>query len=84
MRAKYIWLSDGHPDHLNQDSIKAFKEREILLPDHVGYRISDGLTHYGYRVTLLPDRKWVDLSRHRRVYCITNYMQDAVLLLDVT
>jgi hypothetical protein len=81
--AKYVWFSHGHPDHLNPQSLTNFQRSSILLPDHVGGRIKRDLEQLNYRVTILPDRRWVDLSDRIRVFCISDYIQDAVLLVDV-
>jgi L-ascorbate metabolism protein UlaG (beta-lactamase superfamily) len=32
----YVWLSHGHPDHLGAESLALLRDKEILLPDHVG------------------------------------------------
>ena len=34
--AEYVWLSHGHPDHLNAESMPQLAGKKILLPDHVG------------------------------------------------
>lgn len=80
---KYIWYSHGHPDHLNWDSIGVFKQKEILLPDHYGKRIYNGLLQEGYKVTILKDKKWYQLSDKIRVMCFSDIYQDAVLLIDI-
>ena len=41
--SEYIWFSHGHPDHLNSASLKRLYGKKILLPDHVGSRIYEGL-----------------------------------------
>lgn len=81
--AEFIWLSHGHPDHLNPDSIKSLHGRKILLPDHVGNRIRNDLLEGEFDVTVLPNGEWVQLSDRIRVLCISDYFQDAVLLIDV-
>jgi hypothetical protein len=81
--APYIWVSHGHPDHLNGQSLKRFINATILLPDHVGGRIHRDLEADGYKVRLLPDGEWIELSKRIRVLCISDYIQDAVLLVDV-
>lgn len=81
--AKYHWYSHGHPDHLNPNSINRFTGTTVLLPDHVGGRIKDGLINKGLNVQVLPDREWVDLSSNVRVLCICDYLQDAILLIDI-
>tara|TARA_Y100001970_G_scaffold250206_1_gene321704 strand:+ start:23131 stop:24492 length:1362 start_codon:yes stop_codon:yes gene_type:complete len=82
-KAEYIWISHGHPDHLNSQSLLQLKGKKILLPDHLGSRISSGLLEQSYQVEILPDRKWVDLTENIRVLCITTLIQDAVLLIDI-
>ena len=81
--SKYIWFSHGHPDHMNPASMKKLLGKKILLPDHVGSRIYEGLIKKKYSVDILPDRKWVQLSTNIKVLCITTVIQDAILLVDV-
>ena len=83
IKSKYIWFSHGHPDHLNPNSIKRFKGKKILLPDHIGSRIYNDLSNLDYDVTILPDREWVQLSKNIKIQCITNHLQDSILLIDV-
>jgi len=82
-KAEFIWLFHGHPDHLNPDAIEKLHGRKILLPDHVGNRIRDDLREGGFDVTVLPNDEWVQLSDRIRVLCLSDYFQDAVLLIDV-
>ena len=81
--SKYIWFSHGHPDHANAESMLALSDRTILLPDHVGGRMKTELPNQGLSVQVLPDRTWVPLSEHIRVMCVSDYNQDAVLLIDI-
>jgi uncharacterized protein GlcG (DUF336 family) len=82
-KAKYIWFSHGHPDHLNPQSIERFRHSSILLPDHVGGRIKSALEAQNYDINVLPDGDWVQLSKRIRVCCISDHIQDAILLVDV-
>ena len=82
-KSEYIWFSHGHPDHLNPSSYKKFIGKSILLPDHVGGRIGTGLREAGFQVSVLPDRKWVEISSNIKIFCITTIIQDAVLLIDI-
>ena len=34
-KAKYLWLSHEHPDHINTESLRGLKNKTVLLPDHV-------------------------------------------------
>ena len=80
---KYLWFSHGHPDHLNPISIERFKGKKILLPDHYNSRIFNDLKSSSYDVEILPDRKWVNLTDKIKVLCITTFIQDSILLIDV-
>jgi hypothetical protein len=80
---KYIWYSHGHPDHLHSESLKELTGCEFLLPDHAGKRIFNDFQGLGLRVRILPDRQWLQISKHIRIMCISDYHQDAILLVDV-
>jgi hypothetical protein len=81
--SEYVWFSHGHPDHLNSASLERFRSNKILLPDHVNARIYKDVSTGGYNVTVLPDRKWAQLSPNIKIQCVTTLIQDAILLLDI-
>tara|TARA_Y100001949_G_scaffold141427_1_gene123594 strand:+ start:19 stop:1374 length:1356 start_codon:yes stop_codon:yes gene_type:complete len=81
--SEYIWLSHGHPDHINPISLEKLAGKKVLLPDHIGSRIYKGLIQKKYNVEVLPDRKWVQLSKNIKILCITTVIQDAILLIDI-
>ncbi len=81
--AKFAWISHGHPDHLSPKSLETLRCEAILLPDHHGGRIREGLTELGYKVKVLRDGEWTQLSERVRVCCVSDYNQDAVLFVDV-
>ena len=83
LTSKYIWFSHGHPDHLNPSSLKYFKNNNILLSRHYGSRIKDELIDQGFNVSVLPDRKWIRLSKNIKVFSIADYAQNSILLIDV-
>lgn len=78
-----VWVSHGHPDHLSGASLALVKDKTILLPDHVGGRIEKDLSREGFRTRVLPEREWVSLSPRVSVMCITDYNQDAILLVKI-
>ena len=82
-QSEFVWLSHGHPDHLNQDSLSRLKDKTILLPNHVGQIIWQGLRDRGYRVRILEDNVWTKLSDGIRILCLCDLNQDGVLLVDV-
>src|SRR5689334_12238535 len=47
-QAEFVWISHGHPDHLQDSSLRLLKDKKILLPDHVGGRIFKGLNEQNY------------------------------------
>ena len=79
----FLWISHGHPDHLSLESLEELRDKEILLPDHVGGRIAADLRGMGYRVRTLRDGVWTELSGRLRVCSVGNYYQDAILLCDL-
>ncbi len=83
MAAEFMWLSHGHPDHVHMESLDKLAGKRVLLPDHVGGRMCRDLRALGFDVRVLPDRQWVGLSPQVRVMCVSDYHQDAVLLIDV-
>ena len=82
-QARYVWLSHGHPDHAHAASLDQLAKKRILLPDHVGGRIASDLRQLGFDVQVMPDRVWVQLSKNIRAMCISDYHQDAILLIDI-
>jgi hypothetical protein len=82
-KCKYLWLSHGHPDHIQMESLSALKNKIVLVPDHVGSRIKNDLLAEGFNVQVIEDRKWVRLSERVQVICIVDYNQDAVLLVEI-
>jgi len=79
----FVWISHGHPDHLSPPSLELLQGKKLLLPDHVGGRILEGLRSRGFSVTVLADRRWYRLSDRIRVLSIADYNQDAILLVDL-
>ena len=82
-KAQYVWISHGHPDHLSGPSLQLLKGKKILLAEHVGDRIHQGLAAQGYDVSILKDRTWTQLSNRIRILSIADYNQDAILLIDL-
>jgi len=82
-KARYIWVSHGHPDHLSGDSMALLKDKVVLVPDHRGARVAEDLKSQGFNVRVMPDRQWLELTPRVRVLCIADYNQDAILLADV-
>lgn len=82
-RCKYVWLSHGHPDHLSLPSLETLRDKQILVPDHVGGRVARDLRGLGFAVTVLECGKWTTLGDRLRVASLANYNQDASLVVDL-
>ncbi len=84
---KYLWISHGHPDHLSQESLAELKDKEILLPDHFGVhgggRVARELREMGFKVRVLKDGVWTQLAPRMRILSLSDYNQDASLLVDL-
>jgi hypothetical protein len=80
---RYVWVSHGHPDHMSWGSLQRFRDKKILLADHVGGRIAKALHDDGFDVEILPDRTWRPLSSRVRVLTVADYNQDSILLVDL-
>ena len=42
-KVAYVWVSHGHPDHLNLESLELFRDKILLVPMHRGDRIASNL-----------------------------------------
>ena len=83
LSSKYIFFSHGHPDHLNPDSIHKFKNNTIILGDHVGKRILSDLKSQGFKVMVLKERVWTELSKNVSVMSISTKIQDTILIIKI-
>jgi hypothetical protein len=82
-QCKYHWMSHGHPDHLNVESLPDLGQGIILLADHFGGRIARDLRAMGHTVQIMPDGEWVQLSKNIKALSIANQNQDSIILIDV-
>lgn len=80
---EFIWISHGHPDHLSVATLRTQSNATILLANHVGGRIASDLRRLGFKVIVLKDRTWTNLSKNINVLTIPDYNQDSILLVDV-
>ena len=81
----YIWLSHGHPDHINTDSLEmeTLKNKTFLVADHYGDRIANDLKKNGKKVKILKSKKWVNLTKNIKIMTIADYNQDSILLIQI-
>lgn len=82
-RARWVWVSHGHPDHLNLESLQSFRGATILVPAHRGGRIAADLRAAGFNVLDLQDGRWLTLSDRVRLLCFADWNQDATAVIAV-
>ena len=80
--SKFIWLSHGHPDHIDQESLKHFKNSIFLIPDHYGDRIFLDFTS-NYKTVKIKSNKWFEISRNIRIKSFADFNQDASLIIEI-
>ena len=82
-RCDYIYISHGHPDHLNLPSLNLYRDKKIILAQHYGNRISRDLTKAGFNIISIPDGKWIDIAEDIRIMIFCNEIQDSALITEV-
>ena len=82
LSSKYIWLSHGHPDHIDPDSLDLFKNKTFLVADHYGDRIYNDLK-LKFKCIKLKSNKWFDLSKNIRIKSFADWNQDSCSLIEI-
>ena len=80
--AKYIWLSHGHPDHVDAKSFHYFRGSTLLIPDHFGDRMFNYFNSR-YDCIKIKSNEWMQLSPNIRVKSFSDWNQDASLLVEI-
>jgi hypothetical protein len=80
-KVPYVWLSHGHPDHLNLESLETYRDKILLVPAHRGDRIAKDLRGLGFKVQDLPSGQWLQLSPRVRIFSCADWNQDAAVLI---
>ena len=81
-KCKYIWLSHGHPDHIDPDSLDLFKDKTFLVADHYGDRIFNDLSKE-YKCIKLKSNQWFKISQNIRIKSFADWNQDSALLVEI-
>ncbi len=82
LSTKYIWLSHGHPDHIDPESLDLFKKKIFLIPDHYGDRIYNELSK-NFKCKKIKSNNWFELSKNIRIKSFADWNQDACLLIEI-
>ena len=83
-KAKYIFISHFHPDHLNVPSLRHCKKSTIIIAQHYGNRVEKDLRNIGFNVLALPSRKWISIGKRTRIMLFNNEGQDSAMLIELT
>ena len=81
--SKYIWISHGHPDHLDLKSLNKFIDFKILVSEHYDNRIYNDLKKLNYPVKLLYSNQAVRLSKNISIKCFPDWNLDTVLIINI-
>jgi len=79
---KFIWLSHGHPDHIDTVSLENLKDKIFLIPDHYGNRIYNDLKKK-FLCKKIVSNKWYQLSKNIRIKSFADWNQDACLVTEI-
>lgn len=81
-KSKYVWLSHGHPDHIDPNSFEIFKDKIILISDHFGSRIYNHLSK-SFQCKKLRNNEWLAISKNIRIKSFADWNQDSSLLIEI-
>jgi len=82
LSSKYVWLSHGHPDHIDPESLDLFKDKTFLIADHYGDRIYNDLKKK-FKCLKLQSNKWFEISKNIRIKSFADWNQDSSLLIEI-
>lgn len=80
--AKYVFLSHGHPDHIDPDSFELFKNKTILIGEHYGDRIYNDLSK-DFNCVKVKNNTWFNISKNIKVKIFADWNQDSSILIDI-
>jgi len=81
-KSKFVWLSHGHPDHIDPNSLSTFTDKTILIADHYGDRIYNDLKKKFNCIKLKSD-EWFQISKNVKVKNFSDWNQDSTLLVSI-
>lgn len=81
-KSKYVFLSHGHPDHIDPESFDIFKNKTLIIADHYGDRIYNDLNKE-YNCIKLKSNTWFEISRNIRVKVFSDWNQDSSIIIEI-
>ncbi len=82
INSKFIFLSHGHPDHIDPDSLDLFKQSVFLVADHYGDRIYNDLKK-NFNCIKLKSNTWFEISKNIRIKTFSDWNQDSSIIIEV-
>ena len=80
--SKYIFLSHGHPDHIDPESFNIFENKTLIIADHYGDRIYNDLKKK-YNCIKLKSNTWFDISKNIRIKIFADWNQDSSMIIEI-
>ena len=80
--SKFIFLSHGHPDHVDPESFKLFENKTLLIGDHYGDRMYNDLKEK-YNCIKLKSNSWFEISKNIRIKSFADWNQDCSILIEI-
>jgi len=81
-KSKFVWLSHGHPDHIDPNSFSTFVNKTILIADHYGDRIFNDLNKK-FNCIKLKSNQWFEISKNIKIKNFSDWNQDSCLLVSI-
>ena len=80
--SKFIFLSHGHPDHLDPESFELFNNKTLIIADHYGDRIYNDLNKI-YDCIKLKSNTWFKISKNVRIKTFADWNQDSSVIIEI-
>jgi len=81
-KSKYLWLSHGHPDHIDEQSLDLLSSSTFLIPDHYGDRIFNYFKTK-FNCIKIKSNEWFQISKNVRIKSFADWNQDASLVVEI-
>ena len=80
--SKFVWLSHGHPDHIDPDSLHILNNKKVLIADHYGDRIFNELSKK-FSCIKIKSNQLFNIPDKVRIKSFADWNQDSSLLIEI-
>lgn len=88
-RARHVYLTHEHPDHLHPPSLRRLKAEagdeaalRVITPDFPRMQMDAYLKKSGFAVTRAPPRRWREIAPGVQIMSVPVLINDSILLID--